>query len=141
MKVPLTVNDFIRRAELLYPDRPGIVDEPDQPAESWGTLTYREVAERARAIAAGLDDLGIGAGERVAMVSHNSARLITALFGVSGSGRILVPVNFRLVAEEVSYIVEHSGPGAAHRPRARRRPVQREVRAALRDRCRDRRRR
>ena len=32
MKVPLTVNDFIRRAELLYPDRPGIVDEPDQPA-------------------------------------------------------------------------------------------------------------
>jgi len=31
------------------------------------------------------------------------------LFGVSGSGRILVPVNFRLVAEEVSYIVEHSG--------------------------------
>ena len=43
------------------------------------------------------------------MVSHNSARLITALFGVSGSGRILVPINFRLVAEEVSYIVEHSG--------------------------------
>ena len=35
--------------------------------------------------------------------------MITALFGVSGSGRILVPVNFRLVAEEVSYIVEHSG--------------------------------
>ena len=109
MKVPLTVNDFIRRAELLYPDRAGIVDEPDQPAESWGTLTYRDVAERARAIAAGLDEMGIGQGERVAMVSHNSARLITALFGVSGSGRILVPVNFRLVAEEVRYIVEHSG--------------------------------
>jgi fatty-acyl-CoA synthase len=43
------------------------------------------------------------------MVSQNSARLLTALFGVSGSGRILVPVNFRLVAEEVRYIVEHSG--------------------------------
>ncbi len=109
MKVPLTVNDFINRAELLYPDRIGIVDEPDQPAESWGSLTYRDVAERARAIAAGLDEMGIGQGERVAMVSHNSARLITALFGVSGSGRILVPVNFRLVAEEVRYIVEHSG--------------------------------
>jgi fatty-acyl-CoA synthase len=109
MKVPLTVNDFIDRAELLYPDRIGIVDEPDQPAESWGSLTYREVAERARAMAAGLDDLGIGIGERVAMVSHNSARLITALFGVSGSGRILVPINFRLVGEEVRYIVEHSG--------------------------------
>jgi acyl-CoA synthetase (AMP-forming)/AMP-acid ligase II len=60
-------------------------------------------------MAAGLDALGIGVGERVAIVSHNSARLVTALFGVSGSGRILVPVNFRLVAEEVRYIVEHSG--------------------------------
>jgi len=109
MRVPLTVNDFLRRAELLYPDRVGIVDEPDQPADSWGSLTYREVAERARAMAAGLDALGIGVGERVAMVSHNASRLITALFGVSGSGRILVPINFRLVAEEVRYIVRHSG--------------------------------
>jgi fatty-acyl-CoA synthase len=109
MKVPMTVSDFIRRAELIYPDREAIVDEPDQPAQSWGTLTYREVAERARALAAGLDALGIGVGERVAMVSHNSSRLLTALFGVSGSGRILVPINFRLAAEEVKYIVEHSG--------------------------------
>jgi fatty-acyl-CoA synthase len=109
MFVPLTVNDFLRRAELLYPNRAGIVDEPDQPAPSWGTLTYAEVAERARAIAAGLDELGIGVGERVAIVSHNSARLITALFGVSGSGRVLVPINFRLVAEEIRYIVGHCG--------------------------------
>ena len=109
MKVPMTVNDFIRRAELVYPDRTAIVDEPDQPAQSWGSLTYRQVAERARAIAAGLDELGIGVGERVAMVSHNSSRLLTALFGVSGSGRVLVPINFRLAAEEVKYIVEHSG--------------------------------
>jgi acyl-CoA synthetase (AMP-forming)/AMP-acid ligase II len=109
VKVPLTVNDFLRRAELVYPDRIAVVDEPDQPAESWGSYDYAEMARRARAIAAGLDRLGIGLGERVAMVSHNSARLLTALFGVSGSGRILVPVNFRLVAEEVSYIVKHSG--------------------------------
>jgi fatty-acyl-CoA synthase len=109
MKVALTVNDFLRRAEQLYPDRTAIVDEPDQPAESWGSITYREMARRARAMAAGLDALGIAPGERVAMVSQNSARLLTALFGVSGSGRILVPVNFRLVAEEVRYIVEHSG--------------------------------
>ncbi len=109
MFVPLTVNDFIRRASLVYPDRIGIVDEPDQPAASWGSLTYAQVAERAAAIAAGLDELGIGAGERVAIVSHNSARLFTALFGVSGSGRVLVPINFRLVAEEIRYIVGHSG--------------------------------
>ncbi len=109
MKVALTVNDFLRRAELVYPDRVAIVDEPDQPAESWETIDYREMARRAKAMAAGLDELGIGLGERVAMVSHNSARLLTALFGVSGSGRVLVPINFRLVAAEVKYIIEHSG--------------------------------
>ncbi len=109
MKIALTVNDFLRRAELVYPDRVAIVDEPDQPAESWGSITFREMARRARGMAAGLDDLGIAVGERVAIVSQNSARLLTALFGVSGSGRVLVPINFRLVAEEVRYIVEHSG--------------------------------
>lgn len=109
MKVALTVNDFLKRAELVYPDREAVVDEPDQPAESWDSIDYREMARRAKAMAAGLDELGIGVGERVAMVSHNSARLLTALFGVSGSGRVLVPINFRLVAAEVEYIIEHSG--------------------------------
>ncbi len=109
MKVALTVNDFLRRAELVYPDRTAVIDEPDQPAVSWGAISYGEMARRARAMAAGLDALGVDRGERVAMVSHNSARLLTALFGVSGSGRVLVPINFRLVAEEVRYIVEHSG--------------------------------
>ncbi|CAN5719835.1 AMP-binding protein [soil metagenome] len=108
MKVPLAANDFIDRADLLYPDRVGIVDEPDQPAESWGSVTFRDVAARVRALAAGLDELGIGVGERIAMVSHNSARLMTALLGVPAFGRILVPINFRLAGEEVRYIVEHS---------------------------------
>ncbi|HEX3087634.1 MAG TPA: AMP-binding protein [Ilumatobacteraceae bacterium] len=109
MKVALTVNDFLRRAEEIYPHRDAIIDEPVQPAESWGTITYAEMAARARAQAAALDAIGIDVGERVAIVSHNSARLLTALFGVSGSGRVLVPINFRLVAEEVKYIVAHSG--------------------------------
>ncbi|MFD7451998.1 AMP-binding protein [Kitasatospora sp. NPDC059827] len=109
MQIPLSVMDFLDRAELVYGDRVGIVDEPVQPAESWGELSYRRIAELARAQAAGLDRLGVGPGERVAVVSHNSARLLTAFFGVSGYGRVLVPVNFRLRAEEVAYIVEQSG--------------------------------
>ncbi|GAA4993881.1 AMP-binding protein [Kitasatospora paranensis] len=109
MQTPLTVMDFLDRAELVYGDRVGIVDEPAQPAGSWGDVTYRRVAELARAQAAGLDRLGVGPGERVAVVSHNSARLMTSLYGVSGFGRVLVPVNFRLRAEEVAYIVEQSG--------------------------------
>ncbi len=93
----------------MYPDRVAFIDEPDQPAKSWGTQTYQQMASRARAQAAGLDALGVPQGARVAIVSQNSARLLTSFFGVSGSGRILVPINFRLVANEISYIVEHSG--------------------------------
>ncbi|MEX1007288.1 MAG: AMP-binding protein [Acidimicrobiia bacterium] len=109
MKVPLTVSDFLERAELVYGRRVGVVDEPDQPAESWGELTYAQMAERARAQAAGLDHLGVAQGERVAMVTQNAARLLTSFWGVSGYGRVLVPINFRLNADEVGYIVEHSG--------------------------------
>src|SRR3954465_5177074 len=109
MRVPLTTRDFLERAELVYGDRVGIVDEPDQPAPSLGDLTYREVARRARAMQAALDGLGIEEGERVAVVSHNAGRLVEMLLGVPSSGRVLVPVNFRLSQEEVAYIVGHSG--------------------------------
>jgi len=109
MRVPLTVNDFLDRAALVYGDRLAIVDEPDQPAAAWPALTWRAVAQRARAQAATLDALAIGRGERVAVVSQNSARLLTSFFGVCGSGRILVPINFRLNADEVDYIVGHCG--------------------------------
>ncbi|HVV24382.1 MAG TPA: AMP-binding protein [Pseudonocardiaceae bacterium] len=109
MFYPLTVRDFLDRAELVYPDRIAIVDEPDQPAPGLGEITYREMAALARAQAARLDQLGVPAGGRVAVLSQNSARLLTSFFGVSGWGRVLVPINFRLAVPEVRYIVRHSG--------------------------------
>ena len=109
MHVPFSVSDFLARAVQVYGERTGVVDEPDQPAPSLGDLTYAEVGALARRQAAKLDERGIGVGDRVAVVSHNSARLLTSFYGVSGSGRVLVPVNFRLKPDEVRYIVEHSG--------------------------------
>ena len=109
MKVPLTVRDFLDRAEVVYPDRVAVVDEPDQPVPSLGEVTFGALAERARAQAAGLDRLGIGVGERVAVVSHNAARLLAGFWGVSGWGRIYVPINFRLSRDEIAYIVDHCG--------------------------------
>lgn len=109
MFVPLGVRDFLDRATTVYADRIGVTDEPDQPAQPWPQLSYSRLGELARAQAAGLDALGVPHGGRVAIASHNSARLLTAFFGVSGYGRILVPINFRLSADEVAYIVAHSG--------------------------------
>src|SRR3954462_1375545 len=110
MKVPFNTADFIDRAELCYPDRIGVVDEPGASQDGGlGSLTYAALAGRARAMSAGLDELGIEPGARVAIVSHNSARLRESFFGVCSSGRVLVPINFRLAPAEVEYIVGHSG--------------------------------
>ena len=109
MKVPLTIRDHLDRALAVYPDRVAFVDEPDQPAPSMGDVTFSRLGELADATGAGLDALGVPMGGRVAMVSHNAGRLLTCFWGVSGNGRIFVPVNFRLSTDEVAYIVEHSG--------------------------------
>jgi fatty-acyl-CoA synthase len=109
MRTPLTVADHLARAERVYPDRVAVVDEPDQPATSLGTLTYAELGELARAQAAALDRLGLDRGDRVAIFSPNAARMLASFYGVAAFGRVLVPINFRLNAEEVRFIVEHSG--------------------------------
>ncbi|HEY3140811.1 MAG TPA: AMP-binding protein [Acidimicrobiales bacterium] len=109
MQVPLTIRDHLERAALVYGDRIGVVDEPDQPAPALSDLTYRRVDQLARAQAARLDQLGVGFGGRVAIVSQNAARLFVGFYGASAHGRIYVPINFRLQADEIEYIVGHSG--------------------------------
>ena len=84
MRVPLATSDFPDRAAQCYPLRIGVVDEPG-PAQDGGpgSLTYGSFAARARGLAAGLDELEIAHGERVAIVSHNSTRLLESFFGVT----------------------------------------------------------
>jgi fatty-acyl-CoA synthase len=108
MFVPLTVGDFLERAVNVYGDRPALVDEPGVPG-SLGTISYRDLGARAHGMALALEDMGIAQGERVAIVSPNAARFAISFFGVSAFGRVLVPINFRLVTEEVQYVVDHSG--------------------------------
>jgi fatty-acyl-CoA synthase len=112
MIVPLTLTDFLERAETVYGDRVAVVDEPNPPGGGLGRFTYREFGDMARSLAAALDDLGLAENERVAIVSPNAARFLVSLFGVSVFGRILVPINFRLNAAEIRYIIEHSGASA-----------------------------
>jgi acyl-CoA synthetase (AMP-forming)/AMP-acid ligase II len=112
VEVPLTVSDFLDRAETVYPDREAVVDEPSPPGGGLGRTTYATLARQARSLAVALDDLGLDAGERVAIMSPNAARLLVSLYGVPAFGRVLVPINFRLNRDEVAYILEHSGASA-----------------------------
>ena len=72
MEIPLTLIDYLKRAELVYGDQIAVVDEPDQPANPLSELTYKELGQSARSLAAGLDDLGIELGARIAIVSQLS---------------------------------------------------------------------
>jgi len=111
MFVPLGVGDFLDRAGFVYGDREAVVDEPDLPG-SWGRISYGELQRRAWGMARHLGERGIARGERVAIVSPNAARFLCSFWGVSAFGRVLVPVNYRLNAEEVRYIIGHSGASA-----------------------------
>ncbi len=113
MIVPLTLSDFLERAEHVYGDRIAVIDEQSPPGGGLGQISYRQFASMARSLAAALDELGIGAGERIAIVSPNASRFLISLFGVGAFGRVLVPINFRLLAAEVAYIFEHSGATVA----------------------------
>src|SRR5262249_42902893 len=108
MRVPLTIGDFLSRGAAVYGPRRAVIDEPGT-AWSLGTLTYAGLVSRAGGMAVVFGGLGVAHGERVAIVSPNAARFQISYFGVSAFGRVLVPVNYRLNAEEIRYIIDPSG--------------------------------
>ena len=113
MIVPLTMADFLERAEQVYGDREAIIDEPNPPGGTLGRITYSQFGDMCRSLAVALEDLGEGEGARVAIVSPNASRFLVSLFGVPVYGRVIVPVNFRLNTDEIRYIFEHSGATVA----------------------------
>lgn len=75
------------------------------------TWTYPELKEWVGALAAGLaSEHGIARGDRIACLGHNSAAQIALIFAAARLGAILVPLNWRLAAEELRYILEDVDP-------------------------------
>ncbi|CAN5776425.1 acyl--CoA ligase family protein [soil metagenome] len=102
---PLTPTAFLRRAAYVYNDRPAVVDGDR-------TLTYAQFWDRSTRLAGALADLGIESGDRVAALAPNSTALVEAHNGVPLAGAVLVPMNTRQKAGELSYILSHSGARA-----------------------------
>ncbi len=76
------------------------------------TTTYGEMAERAAALSAGLSARGVGPGDIVALLSYNCPEFLETIFAANHLGAIAMPINWRLAAPEVRYILEHSGARA-----------------------------
>jgi len=102
MQVPLLVNDFLRRAADLYPEKVAIVDGERR-------YTYRDFQARANQLSRALTRLGIQKGDRVCILSPNSHFFLESFYGTSQIGAVLVPLNYRLVAADHEYILNHAG--------------------------------
>ena len=102
MQVPLLVNDFLRRAADLYPEKLAIVDGERR-------YTYRDFQARANQLSRALTRLGIQKGDRVCILSPNSHFFLESFYGTSQIGAVLVPLNYRLVAADHEYILNHAG--------------------------------
>jgi fatty-acyl-CoA synthase len=102
METPLTPMDFARRARKLYGDREAVVDGDVR-------LTYAQFLDRCDRWSATLQKLGVVRGDRVAYIAPNTHAQLESFYAVPQIGAVLVPVNFRLTADDFVYLINHSG--------------------------------
>ena len=102
MKIPLTPLEFARRARRLYPDREAVVDGDKR-------FTYQQFFQRCDRWSSAMQKLGIAPGDRVAYIAPNPHAHLEAYYAVPQIGAVLVPINYRLAADEFAYIISHSG--------------------------------
>ncbi len=102
METPLTPLDFARRARRLYSGRPAVTDGTKQ-------FTYAQFFERCDRWSAALQALGVQQGDRVACIAPNTHAHLESFYAVPQIGAVVVPINFRLSAEDFAYILKHSG--------------------------------
>ncbi|WP_309274258.1 AMP-binding protein [Paenibacillus sp.] len=95
---------FERRCRLSA-NRVALMDET-----TCHTLTYRELAERVDLAALILSKLGVRQGDRVGILTPNDSRMLVILFACRRLGAILVPLNWRLHAEEIKHILADCAP-------------------------------
>jgi len=101
-RTELTPLLFLERAARVYAGRAAVVYGERR-------FTYEELGRRVRRLAAALRRAGLERGDRVAFLAPNVPALLEAHFGVALAGGVLVAVNTRLNADEIGYILDHSG--------------------------------
>jgi fatty-acyl-CoA synthase len=87
---------------------------PDRPMVHFEgtTVTYGEMATRVATLAGGLAQRGVGPGDVVGLLSYNCPEFLETIFAANHLGAIAMPINWRLAAPEVRYILEHSAARA-----------------------------
>jgi fatty-acyl-CoA synthase len=103
METPLSPLEFMRRTRRLHGDREAVVDGDAR-------YTYAEFFERCDRWSSALQKrFGIHKGDRVAYLAPNTHALLESFYAVPQLGAVLVPINYRLIADDFAYIIGHSG--------------------------------
>ncbi|MEM7358436.1 MAG: long-chain fatty acid--CoA ligase [Pseudomonadota bacterium] len=98
---PNLANTLLRRAEA-NPERTALIFEEQK-------LTYEEFADRVRRQATLLRENGVCVGDRVGFLGFNQPAFLETIYAANAIGAIFVPLNFRLTAEELSFIINDAG--------------------------------
>jgi acyl-CoA synthetase (AMP-forming)/AMP-acid ligase II len=101
----LVLGELIGRAARSRPNRPAVVFGDD-------VRTHAELHERAARLASVLAEGGVKAGDRVALLLRNRIEFVEALLACHRLAAVAVPINFRLAADEIGYILGDSGAAA-----------------------------
>ncbi|MGN7780444.1 class I adenylate-forming enzyme family protein [Mycolicibacterium sp. 22603] len=99
---PMTLARWLELCADRYPERPFVLTDSV-------TLTYRDVAEQSRSLAAGLAALGVRPGDRVGMVMANYPEFVTVKFAIARAGAIAVPFNYLYRQSELGFVLADSG--------------------------------
>ena len=105
MNIPLTPVRFLHYSEQQFAAKTAVVCGEHR-------FTYAQFSDRVARLAESLRSAGVKPGDRVAFLSLNCHRLLEAYFGVLEAGAILLPLNIRLIAPELAYILNDSGATA-----------------------------
>ncbi len=98
---PLSPLTFLARCVDVYPDHPAVI---------YGERRYswKQMRDRATRLASALSARGIGRNDTVSIIAPNIPEMFEAHFGVAAAGAVLNPINTRLDAATIAYILEHS---------------------------------
>ena len=98
----INIGDWIRKWSFLQPHKKALIFE-DRP------FTYQEINQRTNQLCHFLLELGIRKGDRISVLLYNCHQYIEIFFALSKIGAILVPLNWRLAAPELKFIIKDSG--------------------------------
>jgi len=98
-----TISDIYRRNANIFRNRTAVQSENRK-------ITYGELLDQASRVGGWLKEKGVRKGDRVAVLAKNYPEFFPMMGGIASIGAIMVPINFRLSAEEVTYNLTNTGP-------------------------------